>query len=632
MTSPDALPASELASSEKQALRAEFLEVYRRPAARYLGLACALGGLTTISFYVIDAVGVGQPWLGGMQTARLILFSVCFLSAAVCVSLAEWTAKHYAALLTLVATVFVGFGCFIGYERHKNESDEGLLWAIDMTIVICIVVVLGLSRLSALASTAIASVAAVVTIVLLWVFHDVDRAQLARLSVHLGIVAVCCFSLRHGIEQREWTLFVLAKENLRRNRYAKELEAAKRAVEDADAAKSRFLANMSHEVRTPMNGLLQILEVIGMHVGQEDRALIDKGRKSGEALMRILNAILDYSKLDHGVADVQMAEIDVGDVCRTALDLHAASATTKGIELRSRLDLPPSGESWVLGDEVKIFEIVNNLLSNALKFTDRGFVELAVRLDFADMRAHSEATLQVRVEDSGAGIPKEDIDRVFLPFFQRPAQGRPSGGTGLGLSIVKQLVRVLDGDIRVVSEPGRGSTFQVSMPVRIAARSRAGRRLDAPILHASSASTPPNERNFAGRCALLVDDNELNAFLAGRVMEMIGFEVTIAENGAVALDRLASRRFDVVLMDCQMPVMDGYAATSALRDIEQRSGAARTPVVAVTAFTLKGDREKCLAAGMDDFLGKPYTLRDLRAVLSHWLPATTTPSSVSSES
>ena len=363
-----------------------------------------------------------------------------------------------------------------------------------------------------------------------------------------------------------------------------------------------------------------------MHVGADDRTLIDKGRKSGQALMRILNSVLDYSKLAHGVFDLKSSDLDVADVCHTAMDLHAATASTKGIDLRSRLDLPLSEESWVLGDEGKVFEIINNLLSNALKFTEIGFVELTVRLSLLSGPDLPETTLHMRVQDSGTGIPAEDQPRVFLPFFQRRTEsGQTTGGTGLGLSIVKQLIEALNGEIRVESEPGRGSTFCVSLSVRLASSHE-----HAPP-NASADSTPRDASpgrddpasKFLNQRLLLVDDNEPSATLACRVLETIGFDVSVAENGAIALEKFKAQPFDIVLMDCQMPIMDGYAATRAIRSHEALAGSRRTPMIAITAQTLDGDREKCLAAGKDDFLGKPYSLRDLRPKLDRWLFGTT---------
>ena len=251
-----------------------------------------------------------------------------------------------------------------------------------------------------------------------------------------------------------WTLFLLAKDNLRRHVYAAELKRAKVAAEEADAAKSRFLANMSHEVRTPMNGVLQILEMVGEHVGPEDRALIDKGRNPGQALLRILNSILDHSQLSHGAAVINPTAIDVSDVCRIAIDLHTAAAMAKGIELRSRLDLPASGASQVMVDEVKLFEIVNNLVSNALKFTQSGYVELVV---LPSPPRFPDAVLNIQVSDSGPGISRSDKDKMFVPFFQiDTGSDRKTDGIGLGLSIVKNTSLAIVGPDRCRKHAGRG--------------------------------------------------------------------------------------------------------------------------------------------------------------------------------
>ncbi len=222
-----------------------------------------------------------------------------------------------------------------------------------MVLVICIVVLFGFSRLSALTTVGIVSVWAAPAVGIIWVLERDDTVQMIRLCVNLLLVGSCGFFLRRGIENRERGLFLLAKENLQHNRYAKELERAKVRAEEADAAKSRFLANISHEVRTPMNGVLQILEVISGHVGAEDRALIDKGRNAGQALLRVLNGILDYAKPSDGVVVLNATAVDISEACRTVIDLHVAVAATKGIDLLSRLDLPPEGYSTIVVDEVK---------------------------------------------------------------------------------------------------------------------------------------------------------------------------------------------------------------------------------------------------------------------------------------
>lgn len=611
---------------------AEFRELYRRPGMRYLGLATLMGGLSALGFYALDIVGAGLAWFGGAQSLRLSFAAVCLAMFLFTQLLPETATRHYSAIFPIFVFVCLVMACGTSYTRHATDPMSAMTRAQQTTTTIWVVITFGFSRLSAEATASIVGTGVTAMLVAVGSLPDSSPVFLARLAIPLLIVSICCYLLRRGIEQREWSLFVMAKENLRRNVFAAELERAKRAAEEADAAKSRFLANMSHEVRTPMNGVLQILEVVGQKAGPDDQALVEKGRKAGQALLRILNSILDYSKLAHGATAIHATPIEVSEVCRIAIDLHTAAAATKGIELRSRLDLPATGESRVLVDEVKLFEIVNNLVSNALKFTRDGFVELGVHLSLSPTREYPQAVLNIDVRDTGPGIARDDLDKVFVAFFQVDSgPDRRAGGIGLGLSIVKDLVTALSGQIHVESTPGAGSAFHVTVPVTLVG---AADEADAPDQSTEARplatgfiriAEPPSADaiEFSNRRLLLVDDNDLNAMLAARLLKTLGFDVTVAENGAVALDAFARGRFDIVLMDCQMPVLDGYAATRHIREFEARVGSRRTPIIAVTANTLAGDREKCLAAGMDDYLGKPYSVLELRPKLLRWLPVCT---------
>ena len=272
-------------------------------------------------------------------------------------------------------------------------------------------------------------------------------------------------------------------------------------------------------------------------------------------------------------------------------------------------------------DEVKLFEIINNLLSNALKFTQEGFIELRVQLNLLDSSEFPGAKLDIWVADSGPGIRAGEEDKIFVPFYQGTCDAdQRLEGTGLGLSIVKELVRTLRGEIRVERAAGGGSLFHVSLPIKIAASTCVeGIRPEFDSTDAPRRPVLSDNGEFGGRRLLLVDDNELNAMLACRVLEALGFEVELAADGGKAVEAFGKRPFDIVLMDCQMPVMDGYAATRAIRKIEQQTSGRRTPVIAITAYTLAGDRDKCLAAGMDDYLGKPYSVKELRPKLVRWL-------------
>ncbi len=595
----------------------EFQEIYRRPGLQHLGYACTLGAVISAVFYGIDVAIAGLPWTGGPQTLRLVLAIGFLVVALVCLRGGRLAAKLYGGLFAVTAVILVPYGCWASYVRHRAEPVLQLLWSLDMTLILGIMILFGFSRLSVMSTTVFVSSSAIATLAgLVWI-GGVSSYQLTRIAAHLLMVVVCSAWLRRGIESRERSLFLMAKEREHRIRHAADLEIAKRTAEEADAAKARFLAHMSHEIRTPMNGVLQTLEVVGRHVDDADRRLIDKARSAGQALLRILNSILDYSKLAQGHQRARDDLVDIADVCRTVVDLHAASATSKGIDLRSRLDLPPDGQSQVIVDEVKLFEVVNNLVANALKFTIDGYVELTVELQTSDTGPVRRARLTISVRDSGPGIPAADRENVFLPFYQRGDAAQRAGGTGLGLSIVRQLVDVMGGRIAIRDHEGPGSTFLVEVPVRVEITSRQPMRFATTGTDAST--TDPSKCIDRRRPVLLADDNRTNAELAAILLDAIGFDVTVVHDGAAAVDEVTRGRFDLVLMDCQMPRLDGYDAARAIRRLEAAEGRVRTPILALTAYALEGDREKCLKAGMDDYLRKPYSLHELRPKLDHLL-------------
>jgi signal transduction histidine kinase/ActR/RegA family two-component response regulator len=600
-------------------LEVEFRRIYQQPGARYLAVGVALALLTVLTFFGIDLVG-GAPVTAGAQQLRLGLLALLSATLYLTLRRSEFVLGHYTIVTNLAFNAIVLVGIFVSYLAHRADAPVQRASSMDMTMVVAVVVIYGFSRLAAANTAAICIATCAVAIGLL--LHSVaaiNSAVAFPVFVHLSIVNFSCYVLRQAVESRERELFLAGKENLRRNVYAAELEQAKLAAEEADAAKSRFLANMSHEVRTPMNGVLQMLELLSAGADPAQKALIVKGRNAGEALLRILNNILDYTKLSHQATSVNPSPVRVTDVCRTVIDLHAPAATSRGIELRSRLDVPQDAVT-VMVDEVKLFEIVNNLVSNALKFTRAGFVELQIQLEALGPETLPGAMLHVEVRDSGPGIPEAQQAKVFLPFFQvDSAETRHVGGTGLGLSIVKELVSLMKGRIELTSASGKGSTFHVQLPVRIARHGGTDHRLEDAQSRIVPFPSSAHERGIDGGRVLLVEDNEFNVTLPSQVLGSLGFEVIVAQDGAEAVSAFTKLRFVAVLMDCQMPVMDGYAATRRIRELERQSNAARLPIIALTANVFAGDRQRCVEAGMDDYLAKPYSKAELQNVLSRWI-------------
>lgn len=387
-----------------------------------------------------------------------------------------------------------------------------------------------------------------------------------------------------------------------------ELRLAKEQAEAGNVAKAQFLANMSHEIRTPMNGVLGALDLLERYeLTTEQRKLIETATASGEALLTVLNEILDFSKIEAGKLELVSKPLLLRPVLSSVVDLLAPMAQRKGLALSMEFDanLP----ARVRGDAGRVRQVLLNLIGNAIKFTDRGRVTVRVRR--APGGSDSRPTLVLEVEDTGVGISPEALPRLFTPFFQADQSDRRRfGGTGLGLVISQRLTEAMGGELSVESSPGSGSTFRMKLPLD----ALTGTPADVP--EAPAAAAPPTP--LAGK-VLLVEDNLVNRMLAAAMLDSLGIKVTEADNGLDALQQMEASRFDLVLMDCQMPLMDGFEATREIRAREQRASAPRTPIIAVTANALSGDSERCLLAGMDAYLAKPFTLDSLREALTPWL-------------
>jgi two-component system sensor histidine kinase/response regulator len=393
---------------------------------------------------------------------------------------------------------------------------------------------------------------------------------------------------------------------LMRERSRQALLNAKAEAERLAQARTEFLANMSHEIRTPMNGVLGMLNLLkDTPLTDEQRDLLQTAETSAQHLLEILNDILNLAKIEAGQMKLERTPTDLKRLVRETCEMVRPQARLKGILLREEL---PADELYALADPTRLRQILLNLLSNAVKFTERG--EVVARLIKRNASAETELALRFEVQDTGIGIPPEKQQQIFEPFRQADGSTtRKYGGTGLGLAISKKLVELMGGRMGVVSQVGEGSTFwfEVSLP---ACDAPAHVRLEQQLRAAEQ--TP-----LTGLRVLVAEDNFVNQKVIRRTLEKWGVEVQIANNGREALEWLSREPFHLVLMDCQMPEMDGYEATRRIRAYEQPRGL-HMPVIALTANALSGDREKCLECGMDDYLTKPVNPDLLWEKLVQW--------------
>jgi len=387
----------------------------------------------------------------------------------------------------------------------------------------------------------------------------------------------------------------LNRELTERKAIETELSLAKERAESANQAKSHFLATMSHEIRTPLNGVIataSLMNAMGLNV--EQRQCVDMIRVSGEALLAVINDILDFSKIESGKIELTHEPFSVRQTVKEVMDILESKAAERAVSLSA--DIHPDTPPWAAGDNARLRQVLLNLVGNAVKFTRKGRAQIIV-----SPLEKAAGMLHFRVADTGIGIAADRLHRLFEPFSQADSStSREFGGTGLGLAIAKRLTSLMGGDIWAESQVGRGSVFHFTIAA-------AAVPSPAPAL---TEVAPQAIRNgqFAGLRALVAEDNAINQKIIGRFLEKLGIDTALVENGRQALSALEQNTFDLILMDVQMPVMDGLTAA---REIIRRWGADRPYIIACTANAMAEDRAACAAAGMDGFIAKPILFEDL---------------------
>ena len=578
--------------------KAEFDVENRADLHLFLKYTSVFGVIATFGFLSWDFDVADPEFLSTQITLRLVV-AVIYSVTGAWMFLIDREARHIikAFILTFICALITLSSIF-------NMVDGGFtLGAPGIIIFFAAVIIFPFFYLSLVNTLIIILVPNIMIMVLAGGRHSPEPIDLMNFNASVISFGVIALLLAYLLEQKRRSTFLL-KKDLEEQKLISDRD--RKEAEQASKAKSEFLATMSHEVRTPLNGILGMANLMqGSALDSKQAEYLDTIRYSGETLLTMLNDILDYSKMDAGKFEIETMDFDLDRLVKSVANIMRSRAEEKGINVKVdvKIDVP----QYINSDPTRLRQVILNLLSNAIKFTDEGSVSILV----SNIEEEGdEARLRFEVSDTGIGIPEDARDDLFKEFVQADSStSRKYGGTGLGLSICRHIVGLLEGEIGVESKEDEGSTFWFEIPVMVADYFEHEFEADA-----ESKAVPDMEPLLV----LLVDDNDINLKVGRDILQKYGHDIVTAQNGQEAVDAVKDAKFDVILMDMQMPVMDGLEATREIKAMNAE--AAKTPIIALTANSLRGDDEICMQAGMADHVPKPFDPDDLIRTIARHCP------------